>query len=71
MFDVLLLTLISTLVGGIIFKESGMGGLATLLICNLLALVFYGGRIGLVVGVVGIGIITVLYFTSGGKETNW
>lgn len=68
MIEALLLILVSMIVGGAIVSHAGMKGLSIALIGICLMLVFYGGNVGILAGVIGILLILLLWFLSNSKK---
>ncbi len=68
MIEVLLLVLVSMVVGGVIASRAGMKGLSISLIGICLMIAFYGGKLGILVGAIGILSILLLWFLSDFKK---
>lgn len=68
MIDAILLTLVSMIVGGAIVSHAGMKGLSVALIGICLMIGFYGGKLGILVGAIGILSILLLWFLSNLKK---
>ncbi len=68
MIEVLLLVLMSMIVGGVIASRAGLKGLSIALIGICLMIAFYGGKMGIPVGIIGIVSILLLWFWSDWKK---
>ena len=68
MIEALLLILGSMVVGGVIVSHAGMKGLSIALIGICVMILFYGDKIGVFLGIIGILSILFLWFWSDWKK---
>ena len=65
MFDALILVILSMLAGGAVVQQGGIKSLSIPIAGILMCLIFYGGILGLIIGILGIFSILVMFFISG------